>query len=45
MAILLAVYTATNGIGAIVALEVTFTNTPDLHSWNRFDVQSPLGSI
>ena len=34
MAILLAVYTATSGIGASVALEVTFTTTPDLRARN-----------
>jgi len=32
MAILLAVYTATNGIGASVALDVTFTTAPDLRA-------------
>src|SRR6185503_12179682 len=38
MAVLLAVYTATSGIGASVALEVTFTTTPDLRarSWGSF---------
>ena len=34
MAILLAVYTATSGIGASVALEVTFTITPDRRARN-----------
>ena len=35
MAILLAVYTATSGIGASAALDVTFTTTPDLRARNR----------
>ena len=37
IAILLAVYTATSGIGASVALEVTFTTTPDrrARNWGR----------
>ena len=34
MAVLLAVYAATSGIGASVALEVTFTTTPDFRARN-----------
>ena len=34
MATLLAVYTAANGIGVSVTLDVTFTTTPDLRSRN-----------